>query len=269
MITKSQRIQIVAWIRKGAPLKAGVDLYSRLPNKPRLVKALNQKAAKYRDLLNTEMCALLGITPARFNQIIKEHGTKQIEVGSRKPEVKPVSSIQHPESSIKQPATPGNEKPAGRSFRKQFPFLSRPDCPPELKSLAADKITAWENYTAGHEKLFDCSSIDECCEAAANVVENYQENRLIYEELEYYAKNGSILGKHRIFDQYKKYQRLRGYNVIELVKLHENTLPHRIWRIENEMKKGDKPHLKAEREKRLQEVKGELAEVKRLLSINA
>jgi len=256
MITKSQRIQIVAWIRKGAPLKAGVDLYSRLPNKPRLVKALNQKAAKYRDLLNTEMCALLGITPARFNQIIKEHGTRKIEVGSRKPEVKP--ETRNPE--------PGTYKK--RSFRAEFSFLSRPDCPPELKVLAADKITAWEKYTAGHEKLFDCSSIDECCEAAANVVENYKENRLIFEELEYYAKNGSILGKHRIFDQYKKYQRLRGYNVIELVKLHENTLPHRIWRIENEMKKGDKPHLKAEREKRLQEVKAELAEVKRLLSIN-
>jgi len=259
VLSKEQRIQIVGWIRKGAPLKEGVRLYSELPNKPRLAKALNQKAAKYRDLLNTEMCALLGITPARFNQIIKEHGSKKTE--DRSPDG-------YRGETEGKPATPGNEKPAGRSFRKQFPFLSRPDCPPELKSLAADKITAWENYTSAHEKLFDCSSLDECCEAAANVVENYQENRLIYEELEYYAKNGTILGKHRIFDQYKKYQRLRGYNVIELVKLHENTLPHRIWRIENEIKKGDKPHLKAEREKRLQEVKSELSEVKRLLSIN-
>jgi hypothetical protein len=100
------------------------------------------------------------------------------------------------------------------------------------------------------------------------VVENYLENRLIYEELEYYGKNGSILGKHRIFDQYKKYQRLRGYNVIELVKLHEKTLPHRIWRIESEIKKGDKPHLTGERQKRLQEVQAELAEVKRLLNTN-
>lgn len=255
MISKEQRVKLVAWIRKGAPLKDGVRLYAGLPNKPRLMAALDRNPAKHRELLNLEICGMLGITIARFNQIIKEHGSKKTEDRRPKPEVKPETRNQEPGTFKK------------RSFRAQFPFLSRPGCPTELKALAADKITAWENYTAGHEKLFDCSSLDECYHVAFEVVENYLENRLIYEELEYYGQHGSILGKHRIFDQYKKYERLRGYNVIELVELLKKTLPHRIWRIESEIKKGDKPHLLGERQKRMQEVQDELAEVKRLLGI--
>lgn len=253
MISKEQRVKLVSWIRQGAPIKEGVHIYASLPNKPRLMAALDRNPGKYRELLKLEICGMLGITLARFNQIIKENATKQ----------PPSSCVQEngKEARIEK------VNPPKRSFRAQFPFLSRPGCPPELKALSADKITAWENYTAGHEKLFDCSSLEECYQVAFDVVENYIENRLIYEELEYYGKHGNILGKHRIFDQYKKYERLRGYNVIELVKLHEKTLPHRIWRIESEIKKGDKPHLLGERQKRLQEVQSELAEVKRLLGI--
>jgi hypothetical protein len=254
VLTKEQRVQIVAWIRKGAPLKQGVRLYAELPNKPRLLAALDRNAKQFEDQLKLEMCGMLGITLARFNQIIKEHGTKQPQ--------QPRIEENGKKTGIEKANTPK------RSFRTEFPFLSRANCPPELKALAADKITAWENYTAAHEKLFDCNSLDQCYETAFDVVENYLENRLIYEELEYYGKNGSILGKHRIFDQYKKYQRLRGYNVIELVKLHEKTLPHRIWRIESVIKKGDKPHLAGEWQKRLEEAQAELAEVKRLLNIN-
>lgn len=253
MLTKEQRIQIVAWIRKGAPLKTGVSLYAALPNKPRLVAALDRNPAKHQELLNIEMCELLGITIARFNQIIKEYGTKP-------------QPIVRPQENGKETGTK-KANPPKRSFRTEFPFLSRADCPPELKALAADKITAWEKYTSAHEKLFDCNSLEECHDVAAEVVNIYLENRQIYEELEYYGAHGTILGKHRIFDQYRKFAEIRGKSVIELVKLHENTLPHRIWRIESEIKKGDKPHLLSERQKRLHEVQAELAEVKRMLGI--
>lgn len=253
MLTKEQRVKAVAWIRKGAPLKEGVRLYSTLPKKPRLQAALERNPAKHQELLNLEICELLGITLARFNQIIKEYGTKP------QPIARPKENGQK--------ARIEKADPPKRSFRSEFPFLSRANCPPELKALAADKITAWEKYTAAHEKLFDCSSIDECYETAFEVVENYLENRLIYQELEYYGQHGAILGKHRVFDQYRKFAEIRGKSVIELVKLHENTLPHRIWRIENEIKKGDKPHLLGERQKRLEEVRAELADVKRMLGI--
>ena len=60
--------------------------------------------------------------------------------------------------------TPPSEeaRPARRRFRDDFPFLRAPDCPPELKILAADKITAHERYIQAHERLFDCTTLNEC-----------------------------------------------------------------------------------------------------------
>lgn len=250
--SKADRIKVVQWIRSGAPLKEGVSLYAMLPNNPRLLKALQENPKQYDSELIADICLMMGITLQKFNSIIKEHH------GKRHQETEP---------------TPSGRKAPDRaktktSYRSDWKFLSLPECPQELKALAADKITCWQRYTEAHKKLFDCSSLEECYQVAHELVENYKENREIHEEFAHYQEHGAVLGKHRIWKHYKKYENLRGKNVIELVKLHEKTLPHKIWRIESELKKGDKPHLQGERERRLHEVKSELAEVKRLLGIN-
>lgn len=74
--------------------------------------------------------------------------------------------------------TPPSEeaRPARRRFRDDFPFLRAPDCPPELKILAADKITAHERYIQAHERLFDCTTLNECYTTAREAIENFQEN---------------------------------------------------------------------------------------------
>ena len=46
----------------------------------------------------------------------------------------------------------------GGRFREDWPFLSEPDCPTELKALAADMITSWHNYVNAHEDLFKCTT---------------------------------------------------------------------------------------------------------------
>jgi len=255
---KQTRVRVVNWIRNGAPIKEGVPLYASLPYTPGLLANLKRNPDRYADSLKSEICTLLGITRHKFETIIKQyHGTKYRE------EKRTESTRAHVEKETAIEIQPDRR----RSFRNEFPFLSKPECPPELKALAADKISCWERYTEAHKQLFDCSTLEECQQVAHALVENYKENRLIYEELRHYQETGSILGKHRIWRHYEKYKSLRGKNVIELVKLHEKTLPHRIWRIESEIKKGDKPHLKGERVKRLNEVKAELAEVKRLLGM--
>ena len=249
-LTKQNRIDVVQWIRSGAPLREGVSLYALLPHDARILKQVQEKPAQYAEEMIADICQLMGITRQKFNSIIKEHGKRQ-------PEIKPEPAGSKP---------PKRKK--GDNFRGDWSFLSRPECPTELKALAADKITCWQRYTEAHKKLFDCSSLDECYQVARDLVENYKENREIHEEFAHYQEHGAVLGKHRIWKHLKKYESLRGKNVIELVKLHEKTLPHRIWRIESVIKKGDKPHLQGERERRLFEVKAELAEVKRLLGIN-
>lgn len=246
------RAKIVKWIRAGAPLDAGILLYTTLPgHRARLALALQKNPKKFRDELIFDICELLGITRRKFEMVVKEWAGKKPVSPEKKPERKPAP-------------VPANRE---RSFRNDWPFLSKPECPPELKSLAADKISCWERYTAAHKKLFDCGSLEDCAKVAHEVVSDFKENRLIHDEFHHYAEHGVILGKHRIFGHYQKFKDLRGKNVFDLVKLCEKTLPHKIWRIESEINKNDKPHLRADREKRLKEVKSELAEVKRLLGV--
>ena len=73
--------------------------------------------------------------------------------------------------------TPPSEeaRPARRRFRDDFPFLRAPDCPPELKILAADKITAHERYIQAHERLFDCTTLNECYTTAREAIDRTED----------------------------------------------------------------------------------------------
>lgn len=156
------------------------------------------------------------------------------------------------------------ERKKERTFRENWPFLSEPSCPPELKILAADKITAWINQTEGHEKLFECSSLTECFETAKKVIENFIENRNITSEFSYYLEHGNILGKHPVFSVTKKIAEMRKRSILELIRRQRN-LNENIWRIRNEIRKGDKPYLLIEREARLRQRELELQEINRII----
>lgn len=153
----------------------------------------------------------------------------------------------------------------GKSFREEFPFLSSPTCPIELKALITDKFSSFYAYRDLHEKLFDCTTADECADTAAKLLDNYHENRMIYAELTYFKKHNSLLGKHPVFSHYRKIKELHNLSIKDLV-LKQRQLQHNVWRIESEISKGDKPHLLEERNRRLEEKKVELAEVDRLLN---
>ncbi len=102
-------------------------------------------------------------------------------------------------------AAPGTEE--RKTMRDEFPLLADKDCPNELKVLVADKITLYQQYVSdqndlqahrnGKLELTDEQSTD----LAKRVLENFEANREIYEELNYYAANKKILGKHLIFEQ--------------------------------------------------------------------
>lgn len=155
-------------------------------------------------------------------------------------------------------------RPAGRKFRDDFPFLRDPHCPPELKILAADKITAHDRYLHAHERLFDCTTLDECYTTAREAVESFIENRAIFQELDYYREHGAVLGKHRIFEYLRRRQQLRKLNIVDLI-TEQRRLRSAIWRINNELKKGTKPHLRSEREQRRHQKETLLAEVEKFI----
>ena len=152
-----------------------------------------------------------------------------------------------------------------RTFREDWPFLSNPACPIEIKALAADKISAWKNYCDLHEKLFDCDNLEVAFDTAKNLLENYRQNRLILAEFTYYKEHGRVLGKHPIFKESRKLSGYRKMSAFQLFK-EQQRLNGAIWRIKSEMAKGDKPHLLAERQARLESKKRELAVVNDLMS---
>lgn len=158
------------------------------------------------------------------------------------------------------------------TLREDFPFLSSPTCPPELKILAANKITAYHNYCAAHKALYDCTNPDEQFQTVKQLVENFIENRQILDEFEHYKQHNHTLGVHPIFKEFEAIRQLRSLSSIELYKKKKN-LEHNIWRIESQLKDagGKSPGsqraggVNLQREKRLQQKKNELAEVERLL----
>jgi hypothetical protein len=255
-INKANRVKLVTWMRKGAPLSEGVSLYASIAgHNIRLGKALLAKPEAYKNEMFLDVCEMLGISLAKFESIKNQNNAKKKNEPTRTRKV------------VREVRTENRPAKKTPSFREDWPFLSKPECPPELKVLAADKITCWKRYTENHKKLFDCSSMEECSTIAHEIVKDYKENRQIWEELNHYKEHKNILGVHSVFAHFKRFKKFRGMNAFELIKEHER-VKHRIWRIENEIKKGDKPHLLAKREKSLYDTRAEFAELDRMVNMH-
>jgi hypothetical protein len=56
------------------------------------------------------------------------------------------------------------------------------------------------------------------------VIDNYKENRLIFEELNHYKTHHSILGKHPVFDWFKRAQQIRSMRTGDLIKTRINAV---------------------------------------------
>lgn len=215
------------WIDKGCDYHSGIALLKKYGSSLQ-VRLIESNRAQNKYLLIYILCQLAGIDAPKVE---------------RKPK-QPVENL--------------------KKFREEFPFLNTPQCPIELKALVTDKFTSFYAYRDLHRELRGCDTLDECAKVSKSLLENYIENRAIYAELEYFKLHKKVLGMHPIFKHYRRMKDLRTMSIKDLVKKQIN-LQHNIWRIESELKKGDKPELDAERNFRLELKKNELNEVNRLL----
>ncbi|WP_149525651.1 hypothetical protein [Sphingobacterium hotanense] len=149
-------------------------------------------------------------------------------------------------------------------LRNQWPFLSDPGCPPELKLLISDKITVFTNCVQLYNGLTNVANNEEQLVTASKLVDNFIENHKIYKELKHYLDNKKVLGEHRIFLQYKRIKDLRNLSTMELFNKKRN-LENNIWRTQSKLTKGDREDLRPIREAKLKEFRMQLAEVDRLL----
>lgn len=218
--------EVSKWMNSGAEVREGLRLLSIYAPNPHVERLVNANPVRFKRMLVTAL--------SRFADV-------RIDITPQLP-----------------------TRPA-RRFRDEWPFLSDPDCPMELKVLAADKITTYHNYCALHEKLFDCITPEEAFETAKNLLENYRQNRTIFSEFAYYLEHRAILGKHPIFKESQTLLRYQAMTDFELFS-NQKRLEGAVWRIKSEIAKGDKPHLLSERETRLKAKRRELAAVNQMIS---
>ncbi|NQD71985.1 hypothetical protein HP439_14760 [Sphingobacterium shayense] len=150
------------------------------------------------------------------------------------------------------------------AIRTQWPFLSDPDCPPEMKLLISDKISVYRNCILEYDSLSKSTSAVEQLDTVRALVINFIYNHDIYKELKYYKDTGKILGEHKIFAQYQRIKELRNIQTVDLFKRKKN-LEYSIWRNESKIKKENRPDLVHSRQEKIKELKMVLAEVNRLL----
>lgn len=248
---RDKRTRIVEWIESGCDLEEGITLFSEFSNNDHFLRLCQMQPEGNRAMLIYQLRLIGRVTDAEYKKLLKAPSKKVA------PKVEPK---REPKVKLEIP------KPKPK-FRDDFPFLRDPDCPHELIMLVGYKITAYHKYIEGHKLLFECTNLEDCTNNARSVIENYQENRLIYDELEFYKEHKHCLGKHPIFKLRAQFDKFLKMDVREMLRLHDQTIPNRIWRINDELKKADKPHLDKERRRRLMECEAQHAELGRILNI--
>lgn len=151
-------------------------------------------------------------------------------------------------------------------LREEFPFLKDKDCPGILKELVADMLTAYDNYTEAHAKLFENISQEEVEDLSKEIVENYLENRQIWEELNHFKENKAMLGKHPLFAWNKRKEEIEEMKEGELVKLRD-ALKNNIPRTRKLIKEEPVHQETEKRKERLEQFEKELELVNELLKI--
>lgn len=223
---------IITWLKSGANAQEGVQLMKRA-GAPSLA------------------LRLVSSNPARYKRMMMDWLCQKYDVGEQ------LAIVQQSTEVVV-------FKEKSKPFREEFPFLDQPDCPVELEALASRKFAKYHDYIKLHPKLRECRSLDECAQVAGNLLASYMENRAIWAELNYYQQHKAILGKHPIFAAFARRKNLLTMSVKDLMK-RKQQLENNIWRVQSEIKKGDKPHLDSQRGERLTVYQTELAEVNRLL----
>ncbi len=142
-------------------------------------------------------------------------------------------------------------------FRDEFPFLSNPDIPEELKILVTDKFGHYHAFADAHRALVKTFITKEAVSMgkeeiseeeknnatnnsifilAKQAVENFQADQLIYDELKHYQDHGTILGVHPIFKERKLKTQVDNMTIAETAK-RKNLLENYIRRDTNNIEK--------------------------------
>ncbi len=128
-------------------------------------------------------------------------------------------------------------------------------------------LTDYENFTTNHTLLQTTTDPVVISTLSKSIVEDYLNNRLIWDELNYFKKHNTLLGKHKIHDWLDRQAEIRKMNVPELVRLKtqlENNIPRTRRNITLFPEHKETPN----RQLRLSQFEHEFFEVKSLLGLH-
>jgi hypothetical protein len=100
------------------------------------------------------------------------------------------------------------DEESNKKIREDFPFLNEKDCPDVMYVIVGKRIVAYKNYQHLHAVLQKVNlgevemTEEEKLQLTIECDEAFTENRILWDELEHYAKNKAILGKHVIFREH-------------------------------------------------------------------
>ncbi len=215
-MTQTDKQKIIDYLSGPRNFAEGAALYSRYGVNLRLKRQFSIDAGPAtREILFNELRKLAGLSETEFARLPRRARRPD------KPDRAPAPAfIPEPDDveAVKYEEAPEPVKKMIR-FREKYKFLDSPDCPDVLKILVADLFTAYGNYKTAHARLQvmgDAAS----AEAAANceaVVENYLNNREIWDELEHFRETGQILGKAAKFREMEEAENLAALSDVDLM----------------------------------------------------
>lgn len=126
-------------------------------------------------------------------------------------------------------------------------------------------LTAYELYTKTRMSLFSVETNAQIVELSRITVVNYLENRSIWEELNYYKVYGQLLGKHKMFERWKRNQQIREMSIMDMFKL-KMKLEHNLVVVNGRLRKEPDTKYTGVRLERIEEIKAELLQINQLMN---
>lgn len=258
----SPKEKIIAWATHDRSFKAGLALLTEYSKLTGVIRALNiQGSTKSNvEMLHYQLMKLAGASEKEWRRLM----AAPVLVMEQAPEPTEPMDVEQRQQAIV--AIPDDVR-KGFRLRDEFPFLRSKDCPSELKILVADLLTTHDNYVRDHDALFATLNDEEIAALSASVVDNYIENRQIWDELVHYKENGKPLGEHPVWERAKRLTELNNLSNAELVRLSKN-YPTNISRIKTKLAEEPDSPQTAKRQASLENYTWELEHINKLLGLN-
>lgn len=207
--------------------RVGAELYARYGNSPILARRfLTDDTPVVSEIMMEELRKLAGLSQQEYMRLprlarrMETKGINKQEAGLQ------TGTEGHDGDREERPVLKEAPEDVQRyiTFRERYPFLDSPDCPDSLKILVHDMLTSHNTYRQSHAELckLDDGDISGAAPLCEDIVESYIINKDIWEELNYYRDNGTLLGKVAAIRKEREEEEaedLSKYTDIELMKM--------------------------------------------------